>query len=82
MRFSSEEKTNQLTILIVAVSYGVPVGPPYPPIPPVGVAPPRAMCTPYRGTITLVDCDGKELVLVDDKTPFQYFYNLGLEVGM
>jgi len=65
---------------IFSASFGVPVGSPYPALSPGSLAPPRSMFTPYRGNITVVDSEGKELMLVDDKHPFNYFYNLGLEV--
>ncbi|XP_076806484.1 uncharacterized protein LOC143449994 isoform X1 [Clavelina lepadiformis] len=40
---------------------------------------PRPSYLPYNGTVTMFDAEGKEMPMADDKNPFQYFYNLGLE---
>ena len=64
------------------VSYFPAMGPPYPCGSNPGPPPPNVAGTaPYSGSITMLDCEGKEMMLVDEKNPFQYFYNLGLEVG-
>ena len=45
---------------------------------PVDVRPQSGI--PYSGTLTFIDPDGRELFLSDNKNPFQYFYQLGVEV--
>nr|XP_026689612.1 OTU domain-containing protein 4 isoform X2 [Ciona intestinalis] len=40
---------------------------------------PRSGYLPYQATMTVLDTEGKEMVVTDDKNPFHYFFNLGLE---